>query len=146
MATKNTGGANRSRLFKPEAFVSALVRDVKKPPRLRAVRGYIGESSEKDHVRVYLDVALRRFVDIPTDGVVHAEEIPKSVIPLGAVYLWVNEDAKIRHYGNWAAPEDPTTMATGEEGDGGPTTMATGEEGMGIENPLDLVVNPFGRF
>lgn len=145
MATKKTGGADKSRLFKPEAFVSALVRDARKPPRLRAIRGYLGESSEKKHVRVYLDVELRRFVDIPADGIVHAEEIPKSVMPLGGVYLWVSEDARILHRGAWAAPEDPTTMATGEEG-GDPTTMATGEEGTGIENPLDLVVNPFGRF
>lgn len=146
MATKNTGGANKSRLFKPEAFVSALVRDVKKPPRLRTIRGYIGESSEREHVRVYLDVELRRFVDIPANGIVHVEEISKNVVPLGGVYVWVTEDVRISHHGAWIASEDPTTMATGEEGDGGPTTMATGEESMGIENPLDIVVNPFGRF
>ena len=67
-------------------------------------------------------------------------------MPLGGVYVWVRADARIFHHGSWAAPEDPTTMATGEEGDPDPTTMATGEEGAGLENPLDLVVNPFGRY
>ena len=33
--------------------------------------------------------------------------------------------------GGRMTPEDPTTMATGEEG-GDPTTMATGEEGGGM--------------
>jgi hypothetical protein len=65
---------------------------------------------------------------------------------LGCAYVWVLEDAKIFHYGSWAANEDPTTMATGEEGDPDPTTMATGEEGCGFENPVDLVINPFGRY
>ena len=90
--------------------------------------------------------ALRRFVDIPVKGVVHSEAIPETVMPLGGFYIWVREDVKILHRGFWAASEDPTTLATGEEGDGDPTTMATGEEGMGVESPLDFVVNPFGRF
>jgi hypothetical protein len=110
------------------------------------IRGYVGESSEKGSVRVYLDVELRRFVDIPTEGIVHTEMIPETVMPLGCAYLWVREDVEILHWGSWIASEDPTTLATGEEGGDDPTTMATGEECLGIENPLELVVNPFGRF
>ena len=109
------------------------------------LRSRVEEGATPPLERNLLDVELRRFVDIPNDGIVHSEAIPTTVIPLGAVYVWVRDDVRITHRGNWAGPEDPTTMATGEEG-GDPTTMATGEEGMGFENPLDLVVNPFGRF
>ena len=146
MASEETGSRSREGRLKPQAFVSALVKDADRVPRVRMIRGYVGQSSEKGSVRVYLDVELRRFVDIPTKGIVHAEIIPETVIPLGCAYLWVREDVEILHRGSWIAPEDPTTMATGEEGGGDPTTMATGEESLGIENPLDLVVNPFGRF
>jgi hypothetical protein len=127
-------------------FVAKLVKDPKNPPKVRLIRGYIGESDKKGCARVYLDAELRRFVDVPEDGIVHAETLPEAVSSLGAAHVWVREDARITHRGSWAASEDPTTMATGEEGGGDPTTMATGEEALGIENPLDLVVNPFGRF
>jgi hypothetical protein len=77
---------------------------------------------------------------------VHTEPIRSGNLTFEGVYVWVTEDAKIIHRGSWFATEDPTTMATGEEGGGDPTTMATGEESMGFENPLDIVGNPFGRF
>jgi|GEM_PF-5090564 len=133
-------------VLKPQAFVESITRKQKTPLQLRTIRGYVGTSNHKDCVRIYLDIELRRFVDVPNEGIVHAEHIPETVQPLGGVYIWVRDDVAIHHNGSWFASEDPTTMATGEEGGGDPTTMATGEEGLGIENPLDLVVNPFGRF
>ena len=62
-----------------------------------------------------------------------------------SIVLWVNEKAPITHFGNWFANDDPTTMATGEEG-GDPTTMATGEESSAPYNPWDELINPFGSF
>lgn len=137
----------RQRRFKPQPLVSTLVKDPKHPPRLRMLRGYLGESSEgKNHLRIYLDVELRRYLDVPAEGVVHTESAPENFMPFGAVFVWVREDLPIRHHGWWPASEDPSTMATGEEGDPDPTTMATGEESVGFENPLNLVINPFGRY
>lgn len=146
MSTKKSMAASQVHRLKPQVFVSALVPNAKTPPKVRVIRGYVGESTEQNHTRVYLDVELRRFVDIPADSIVHSEAIPPTVIPLGGVYVWVREDARILHRGSWFASEDPTTMATGEEGGGDPTTMATGEEAMGFESPLDIVINPFGKF
>ena len=113
-------------------------------PRLHVIRRYVGESSEENHVRIYLNLELRHFVDVPMDGIVYAEE-EEGAMPFGGAYVWVREDARLVHHGSLAAPEDPTTMATGEEHDP-PTTMATGEESGGLPNPLDPVVNPFGQF
>lgn len=146
MSTKKLMAASRVHRLKPQLFVSALVPNAKTPPKVRVIRGYVGESTEQNHTRVYLDVELRRFVDIPADSIVHSEEISPTVIPLGGMYVWVREDASILHRGSWFASEDPTTMATGEEGGGDPTTMARGEEAMGFESPLDIVINPFGKF
>lgn len=139
--------ASRPPQLKPQSFVAALVKDPNRPPKLRMISGFVGESSIKGHTRVYLDVELRRYLDIPSEGIVHAKVLPEASSPLGGVHLWVREEAAIRHHGSWANPEDPTTMATGEEG-GDPTTMATGEEGGGPENPWLPVINPnpFGRF
>jgi hypothetical protein len=110
------------------------------------IRGYVGESSEAKVVRVYLDVELRRFVEIPEDQISHLERPSNGGNPLAPDLVWVSEKANIRHRGFWAAAEDPTTMATGEEGGGDPTTMATGEESSGFQDPVELIVNPFGWY
>ena len=138
----DSGGAG----IDPHPLVSEVVTDANYPPRLRVIRGYVGKSSQDDTVRVYLDVELRRFVDVPSNEIVHLERPSKRGHALAPDLLWVGEEAKIRHRGSWAASEDPTTMATGEEGDGDPTTMATGEESAGFQDPLEFVVNPFGRY
>lgn len=143
MAKKADATAKAVRL-KPHPFVSSIVRDPGKLPRLRVIRGYVGESGQKNHVRIYLNLELRHYVDVPADGIAHSQDAPE--LPLGGTYVWIREEAKISHGGSIAAPEDPTTMATGEEGGEPPTTMATGEEDGGLPNPLDAVSNPFGGF
>ena len=146
MTRKKSETAPGAIRLKPNAFVDALVADPNKPPSLKLLRGYIGRSPDKGHVRLYLDAELRYFVDVPEEGVMHARPVPQEILPFDAMYLWVRDDVSIRHRGRWAAPEDPTTMATGEEGGNPPTTMATGEEDAGLINPLDLVSNPFGDY
>lgn len=143
---KQSAQGRRRTGFRPHALVSKVVRDPKRPPQVRVIRGYVGESTEDAAVRVYLDVELRRFVDIPSKEIVHLERPSKGGDALAPDLVWVGEKAMIRHRGSWAASEDPTTMATGEEGGGDPTTMATGEESAGFRDPLEVVVNPFGRY
>ena len=72
-------------------------------------------------------------------------EVPTLVVQALEPDVWVREDTPIMHHGSWGLSEDPSTMATGEEG-GPPTTMATGEECGGFVNPFDLVGNPFSQF
>ena len=145
MPKQSTRGGRRVGV-KPHPLVSKVAKDPKRAPRLRVIRGYVGASSEEAAVRVYLDVELRRFVDIPSKEIVHMERPSNGGDSLAPDLVWVGEEAPIRHRGSWAASEDPTTMATGEEGGGDPTTMATGEESAGFRDPLEIVVNPFGRF
>lgn len=130
-------------LPKPHEFVQTLEKHRSK---CKLINGFIGTSKSDRHLRVYLDVELKRFVDVPTKDVLHFEDFRSQHSSTSSVVLWVNEKAKIAHFGNWFASEDPTTMATGEEGGGDPTTMATGEESSGPINPLDELVNPFGKF
>lgn len=131
---------------KPHGFIDRLTPERGAPPKLRMLQGYIGRSPEKGSIRMYLDIELRRYVDIPESGIEHFEDFRTKENPLASVLVWVNQDVAIRHYGNWASSEDPTTMATGEEGGEDPTTMATGEESGDFINPGELVSNPFGAF
>jgi len=140
--------AKNIRKLQTHQFISKINKQHKELPKLRVIRGYVGECTRKDHLRIYLDIELRRFVEIPEKAVVHFEDFRQSRDSVTPVYLWVGANAKIRHYGNWIANDDPTTMATGEEGGGNPTTMATGEESDILSNPYDQLINPspFGQF
>jgi len=138
--------SKKSIRIKPHKFVTAIEKAGNKPASLKIIEGFIGKAARKDDIRIYLDAELRRFVDVSKKNIEHFEDQRTSSAPNASVIIWVKEYAKIRHFGNWAVNEDPTTMATGEEGGGDPTTLATGEEGAGIPNPYDEIVNPFGSF
>ena len=136
----------QSNPLRPHQFITDITRKTGSSPKVNIIRGYVGESEKRTHTRIYLDIELKRFVDVPTDGIVHVADLRANNNLLAPVFLWVNTDAGIIHHGNWFANEDPTTMATGEEGGGDPTTMATGEEDSSLPNPLDWVSNPFGKY
>lgn len=136
----------QSNPLRPHQFITDITRRTGSSPKVNIIRGYVGESEKDTHTRIYLDIEMKRFVDVPTDGIVHVADLRERNNLLAPVYLWVNSDAGIIHHGNWFADGDPTTMATGEEGGGDPTTMATGEESSGLPDFIDQIINPFGRY
>ena len=140
---KNSTKKSTASLPKPHQFALALqAHDTSS----KLIRGYVGKAKSKGHLRVYLDIEMKRYVEVPQKDILHVEDPRKLHGEVASIFFWVNEKAQIRHFGNWFANEDPTTMATGEEGGGDPTTMATGEESSGPFNPWDEVINPFGGF
>ncbi|HEV2418896.1 MAG TPA: hypothetical protein VGX94_13955, partial [Terriglobia bacterium] len=82
---------------KEEPLVSKLVKDPKAPPSTLLLSGFLGNSSEEDHTRLYLDPQLSDYVEIPNDAILHTEEIPKDQSPLGGTYVWIQRDAQVIH-------------------------------------------------
>lgn len=82
---------------KRPGFVARLVKDPANPPATMMVSGFPGESSEPEHTRLYLDLELTSWVDIPEDAVLHREE--QGDEPYGSTTLWVNREAaeKLRY-------------------------------------------------
>lgn len=78
---------------------SEWVQKVKGEPsgttQLVVVNGYIGDSPQPDHVRIYFDSRLSRFVDVPETAVRHQEDIANSNPP-GAQRIWLDPDAEIK--------------------------------------------------
>src|SRR5262249_8345470 len=56
---------------------------------------YLGASSVPEHERLYLSVDLKTYVEIPTSAILHRMAAPTEQDPLGAVTLWVKNDAKL---------------------------------------------------
>src|SRR5687767_13365629 len=77
----------------PEDFVARLVRDPSRPPQLQLLSGYLGASSVEGHVRLYTDVELGGYVEIPADAIRHTQELPRGRAPLGVSLVWVERGA-----------------------------------------------------
>ena len=74
-----------------DAFVGKVVADPNNPPNTLMLSGYLGDSSEADHTRLYFDVQLRAYIDIPDKAILHSEEIKGD---LGGHHVWVDQDAE----------------------------------------------------
>jgi len=74
-------------------FVDKIVAGADTPPRVRLLTGYVGDSCEKNCVRLYADAELTSYVEIPAVVVRHSEPVEGDA--LGAVHLWVDRDAEV---------------------------------------------------
>src|SRR5437899_1058284 len=88
--------ANKTRTRK-DNFISKIVKDPASPPKTILLRGYLGDSSEEGHTRLYLDAQLNNYVEIPDDAILHEEDVPKDQSPLGETYVWIKQDAQVIH-------------------------------------------------
>jgi hypothetical protein len=78
-------------------FVSKIVKDPKQPPDAMLLSGYIGKSSEADHVRLYFDPELRNYVEIPSDAILHTQAASTEGSTLGGSHVWIKRDAEVIH-------------------------------------------------
>jgi len=76
-------------------FVAKIVKDPKQPPQAIVLTGFLGDSSEAGHTRLYFDQTLSRYVDLPDTGILHAEPLPKEHSPLGGHTVWVDRNAEL---------------------------------------------------
>lgn len=81
----------------PANFVSRIVKDAQQPPDTAVLTGYLGSSSEPGHTRLYFDLQLSSFVEIPDDAILHVEETSSEGAPLAASYVWIRRDATLVH-------------------------------------------------
>lgn len=85
----------QKRKYKLADFVSKIVKDPNSPPNTLLLQGYLGDSSDEGHIRLYLDPQLSDYVEIPEDAILHTQEIPNAT--LGETYVWINQDAELTH-------------------------------------------------
>jgi hypothetical protein len=75
-------------------LVEALVSDLAVPPELRYADGWVGLSNRRGYVRLYRDLALDEFWDVPENRVRHIHELPPSdALPFGLNVVWVDVSA-----------------------------------------------------
>jgi len=78
-----------NRLLREDEFVANVVSDPREPPDVLFLMGFVGRAPDADSTRIYLDVQLAAYVDLPSSEILHAQPLPRSQSPLGGQYLWV---------------------------------------------------------
>jgi hypothetical protein len=80
-----------------DEFVKKLVPDPKSPPDTLLLCGYLGASSEDNHTRLYFDMELASYVEIPNEAILHTTPMPADQGGLGGSYVWIKRDAEVIH-------------------------------------------------
>jgi hypothetical protein len=83
-------------------WVGKVVRDPTKPADALTLSGYLGDSATPEHLRLYFEVELATWVDIPVAAMLHAQRLPEEASPLGEVMVWIRRDAQLIHGGGGA--------------------------------------------
>jgi hypothetical protein len=91
-------------------FVSKVIKDPENPGRPIFLTGFLGASSKKNHVRLYTDLSLRDYFEIPEDGILHMTKVSARESTLGGTYIWVAEDTCIVSSPRVRAFDDPVTV------------------------------------
>jgi hypothetical protein len=78
-------------------FVRRIVTDPRNVPDVMRLYGYLGASSEEGHDRLYLNLDLSTYVEVPQTAILHRMEVPREQDPNGAVVLWVRRDAALAY-------------------------------------------------
>jgi hypothetical protein len=75
-----------------DEFVKNVRPDAKSTEPIVYLSGFLGESPVEGHIRVYADVSLNQFVDIPKNAVAHSVPMTKEESSFGGSHLWVKQN------------------------------------------------------
>jgi hypothetical protein len=80
--------------IEPHPLVEALAPDPSKPPE-RSIKlfGYPGRSAEPDATRLWLDLDLSSYVDVPNNSILYSETLAENQ----GTIVWVRADAQLRY-------------------------------------------------
>ena len=85
-------------------WVAKVVKEPDKPADALTLTGYLGDSAKDDHVRLYFEIDLSSWVDIPTADVLHGQRLPAEQSPLGEAIVWIRRTAQLAYGGGAGQP------------------------------------------
>ena len=78
-------------------LMARLVPDPSNVPDVKALVGWLGDSTREGHVRLYLSPDLDEYLDVPEEAVRHREDTGDQGSTLGATAIWVQRSATLHH-------------------------------------------------
>lgn len=80
-------------VLREDEFVANVVQDPREPPDTLFIMGFVGRAIQAGDTRIYLDVQLAAYFDVPSAEVLHAAPLARGQSPLGGHYLWLLRNA-----------------------------------------------------
>lgn len=81
-------------------FVDVLGKDPANIPDMILLNGFLGASTQAEHVRLYLNAVLNEYLEIPLSAILHQEKIPAGPgQALAAHYVWLRADTALMRQG-----------------------------------------------
>jgi hypothetical protein len=119
--------------IEPHPLVEALVPDPSQPPeRTTKLFGYPGRSPEAKSTRLWLDLDLSSYVDVPDDAIRYSRTLDDDA----GTILWVVADAALQ-YGSVTSHQTQADFLSG-----GITTAYLGGAGPAAPGPLPPTLPP----
>lgn len=78
-----------------DEWVGAVRTDPRNTDQLTVLQGYLGQSSEAGHIRVYSDEGLNSFVEVPEAAIVYSVKLTPAESSLGGSKLWLRADSVV---------------------------------------------------
>ncbi|WP_420146954.1 hypothetical protein [Spirosoma sp.] len=100
--------------FEYDDWVGAVRPDPRNTDKLTLLQGYIGQSSEAGHIRVYSDETLNSFVEVPEESIVYAQKLSSTESSLGGSKLWLRSDSVVTYGDPKAANRPKSTFLEGD--------------------------------
>lgn len=82
-------------LLKKDEWIKKIVSDPKESPSVSLITGFIGDSSEEGHVRVYFNLELSQFLDIKEEDILHSVELSSDESSFGGSKLWIKKSSEV---------------------------------------------------
>jgi len=76
-------------------FIREFVTDPANVPDVACLYGYLGQSTEEGHERLYQTPSLTPYIEIPAKAILRRQKAAREDDPLGGVTLWVRRDANL---------------------------------------------------
>jgi hypothetical protein len=84
--------------LKQDGLVAGLVPDPSNVPDLAILSGFLGNSSQTGHWRLYFTPDLSEWAEIPKASILHSVQLTHSQSPLGGTIVWVARTAKLQYH------------------------------------------------
>jgi len=90
-------GPDRFEALRQDELIEKLVPDPANPPDLRILAGFLGDSNQEGHVRLYLSPLLDEYIEFSKDDLLHLQRFAPASDPLGGTLVWIRREAKLQH-------------------------------------------------
>lgn len=83
--------ATNSKNVRKDTFIKSVRPDPKSTEPLVVLRGFIGDSDLRGHVRVYSTAALNDFIEVPEQDILYSKPLNDDENTLGGSIMWVKQ-------------------------------------------------------